>query len=49
MKYLNPSLKLAEEYNVSAYLKQDLLLLERKIEDLFGREKEKQTGLGEFA
>jgi hypothetical protein len=31
---------------VSPYLLQDLELLERKIDDLFGKDKETQTGLG---
>ncbi|MDD9953406.1 MAG: DNA polymerase II large subunit [Candidatus Woesearchaeota archaeon] len=48
VKYLEPSLELAEQYGVPPYLQQDLELLRRKIEDYFGREKEKQTGLGEF-
>ncbi len=48
VKYLQPSLDLAEKYNVPTYMQQDLWLLSRKIESLFGREKEKQTGLGEF-
>jgi len=45
-KYLEPSISIAKEFNVSAYLQQDLQLLARKIEDLFGKDKETQTGLG---
>jgi len=46
VKYLEPSISLANKYNVPAYLKQSLELLQRRIEDVFGKEKEKQTGLG---
>ena len=49
VKYLEASLRLARTYGVSAYLMQDLELLERKIVDLFGKDKEKQTGLGDWA
>jgi len=45
VKYLEPSISLAEKYNVPPYLKQSLELLKRRIEDVFGKEKEKQTGL----
>jgi len=48
IKYLGTSLRLAEEYNVSSYLKQTLNLLQLRVEDVFGKEKEKQVGLGEF-
>jgi DNA polymerase II large subunit len=43
---LQPSISLAKKYNVPAYLKQSLELLQRRVEDVFGKEKEKQTGLG---
>ncbi|MBR9692069.1 DNA polymerase II large subunit [Candidatus Woesearchaeota archaeon] len=46
VKYLEPSISLANKYNVPTYLKQSLELLKRRIEDVFGKEKEKQTGLG---
>jgi len=49
IKYLEASLTLARTYGVSDYLMQDLELLERKIADLFGRDKEKQLGLGDWA
>jgi DNA polymerase II large subunit len=48
IKYLGKSLKLAEEYDVPFYLKQSLELLQLRVEDVFGKEKEKQTGLGQF-
>ena len=47
-KYLEPSLDLAEKYNLPNYLKQTLDILKRKIESVFGKEATKQTGLGSF-
>lgn len=47
-KYLEPSLGLAEKYNLPVYLKQTLEILKRKVESVFGRETTKQTGLGSF-
>ncbi|MBW2964086.1 DNA polymerase II large subunit [Candidatus Woesearchaeota archaeon] len=46
IKYLEPSISLAERYKLPNYLKQSLELTKRRIEGVFGREKEKQTGLG---
>ena len=48
IKYLAPSLKLAEKYEFSPYLKQTLELVKQQIDDIFGKEKEKQVGLGSF-
>lgn len=48
VKYLEPSLELASKYNVNKYLSQSLELLKRRVEGVFGREKEKQSGLGEW-
>ena len=48
VKYLEPSISLSEKYDVSAYLKQDLNLLKRRIEGIFGKDKEKQVGLGSW-
>ena len=48
IKYLGPSLLLAERYNFSPYLKQTLTMLKADVENVFGREKEKQVGLGDF-
>src|SRR3989344_5561979 len=45
-KYLEPSLGLAEKFNLPNYLKQSLELTKMRIESVFGREKEKQEGLG---
>jgi len=46
VKYLGPSMSLASKYNVPVYLKQTLELTKRRVEGMFGREKEVQTGLG---
>jgi DNA polymerase II large subunit len=48
VKYLGPSLLLAEKYDFSPYLKQTLEILKRNVESIFGREKDKQVGLGTF-
>ena len=45
-KYLEPTISLANKYNVSAYLKQTIELLKVRCEGVFGKEAEKQTGLG---
>ena len=47
VKYLEPSLLLAEKYNFSPYLKQTLMLLKTDVDNVFGK-KDKQVGLGEF-
>ncbi len=46
IKYLQPMMSLARKYQVGDYLIQSLELLERRIEGVFGKEKEKQAGLG---
>ena len=48
VKYLEPSVILAEKYVEDVYLKQSLELLRVRVEAYFGKDKEKQTGLGEF-
>jgi len=48
VKYMEPALQLAEKYEVPAYVKQSLLLAKRYIESIFGRETEKQEGLGKW-
>ncbi|MBC8500435.1 MAG: DNA polymerase II large subunit [DPANN group archaeon] len=48
VKYLEPSISLAAKYKVSAYLMQSLELTKRRIEDVFGQEKERQEGLGKW-
>ncbi len=48
VKYLEPSISLAEKYNVHPYLQQSLELLKRRYEAVFGKDKEKQVGLGSW-
>jgi DNA polymerase II large subunit len=48
IKYLQPSLDLAEKYDVSPYLKQTLEILRRRVESVFGKEKDKQEGLNKW-
>jgi DNA polymerase II large subunit len=48
VKYLELSMLLGEKYNISPYIKQTLELTKRRIEGVFGKEKEKQTGLGDW-
>lgn len=44
-KYLLPSLQLAEKYGVPLYTKQTLEITKQRIEEVFGKEDEKQEGL----
>lgn len=48
IKYLEPSLSLARQFNVPEYVKQTLEILQRRVEGMFGKEKEKQEGLGKW-
>jgi len=48
VKYLEPSISLANKFNVPIYLKQDLELTKRRIEAVFGRDAERQEGLGQW-
>ncbi|MBI2672341.1 DNA polymerase II large subunit [Candidatus Woesearchaeota archaeon] len=45
LKYLDISLRIAEKYNLSKYLRQNLLITKYRIEALFGKEKDKQKEL----
>ena len=47
-KYLEPALDLAKKYNLPAYLQQSLVLLKNRIESVFGKDSEKQEGLGKW-
>jgi DNA polymerase II large subunit len=47
-KYLEPALNLAKKYNLSPYMKQNLELIKRYLDSIFGREIEKQQPLTEF-
>jgi len=48
VKYLEPSISLANKYQPSAYLIQTLELTKRRIEDMFGKDAERQEGLGKW-
>ncbi len=48
IKYLDPALSLAENYEVPAYVKQNLELTKKYIESIFGKETEKQEALGKW-
>ncbi len=45
IKYLASTIELTNKYSVTPYLKQVITLTERSIHDVFGKDKEKQTGL----
>ncbi len=46
VKYLEPSISLAEKFGCDDYLKDSLQLIKFRLESMFGRNKEKQIGLG---
>lgn len=48
IKYLTPSIELGTKYPIPKYLSQTLEILKRRVEGVFGKEAEKQSGLGEF-
>ncbi len=48
LKYMQPALDLARKYKVSDYLLESLELNEMYIQSIFGKEKEKQEGLGKW-
>lgn len=48
VKYMQPALDLAREYEVSDYLLESLELTEMYIQSIFGKEKEKQEALGKW-
>lgn len=48
VKYLEKTVNLATNYDVSPYLKQSIELLQRRIEYVFGKDKEKQEGLDKW-
>ncbi|MFA4887645.1 MAG: DNA polymerase II large subunit, partial [Candidatus Nanoarchaeia archaeon] len=48
IKYLEPCLSLADKYDLPAYLKQTLELTRQRIDLFFGKEKDKQEGLGRW-
>ena len=48
VKYLEPAISLATKYNLPSYLKQSLELTKRRVEGVFGKDKEKQVALGQW-
>ncbi len=48
IKYLEPAISLANKYDLPSYLKQSLELTKRRVEGIFGKEKEKQIALGQW-
>jgi len=48
IKYLEPAISLADKYNLPSYLKQNLELTKRGVESIFGKDAEKQEGLGRW-
>jgi DNA polymerase II large subunit len=48
IKYLQPTLDLADKFDLPPYLKQSLDLTRLRIESMFGKEEEKQEGLGKW-
>ena len=48
VKYLEPAISLANKYKLPAYLIQSLSLTKDRVEETFGRDKEKQEGLGRW-
>jgi DNA polymerase II large subunit len=44
-KYLEPALELANRYNLSNYIKQNLQIIKENIDSIFGKELEKQEAL----
>jgi len=47
-KYLEPALDLAKKYNLSPYMQQNLELVKRYVESIFGRELEKQENISKW-
>lgn len=48
IKYLEPALSLAGKYNLPPYLKQMLQLTKEHVDTIFGKESERQEGLGRW-
>ncbi len=48
IKYLEPAISLSDKYNLPPYLKQTLVLTKDRVEGVFGRDKERQEGLGRW-
>lgn len=48
LKYMGPALRMARTYQVSPYLLESLELTEMHIQSVFGKDKDKQEGLGKW-
>ena len=48
IKYLEPAISLSEKYNLPHYLRQVLELTKNRVEGVFGKDKDKQEGLGRW-
>ncbi len=48
VKYLEPTISLGEKFNIPAYLKQTIELTKRRVEEYFGKDEERQEGLGKW-
>lgn len=48
VKYLEPALKLANNYDIPVYVKQNIELTKKYIESIFGKEETKQVDLGNW-
>ncbi len=48
IKYLEPAISLAAKYDLPSYLKQSLELVKRRVEGIFGKEKDTQIVLGQW-
>ncbi len=47
-KYLEPALNLAEKYHLSTYLRQNIELVKKYIDSIFGKDPEKQESLNQW-
>jgi DNA polymerase II large subunit len=48
VKYLQPTISLGEKYHIPTYLSQTIELTKRRVEEYFGKEEERQEGLGKW-
>jgi DNA polymerase II large subunit len=48
VKYLEPTISLGEKFNIPSYLKQSIELTKKRVEEYFGKEEERQEGLGKW-
>ena len=48
VKYLQPTISLGEKFHIPAYLTQTIELTKRRVEEYFGKEEERQEGLGKW-